>query len=375
MHSILVKVCKSFVTFFEKPEITETKFFLLLYRKPKGKKEYLTLTVEKVTFKRVPSDSPATAPTETVQTADGYNFNSSTINPFVTDEKPYAPPKKETQTGKSDTPLFGNEIIKEENVKSEKSSELPQNTKVNGFLTLSNYLKNIIPTFKTAGNKINEYDAAINNALKYLPSSGDMQILVESNPRINAILSEAGLPVKMNYDNLKTIKHTHIATTVEFARAIGEQMGMNENDIKTMEVGAALHDTGKALIPSEILNKNGKLDGDERRIINLHSVLGYEILKSAGYGINVAEIARDHHNPNSNNQMAQIVRAADVYSAMREERPYKTAKTHDEAMAVLKDMKINSEILSALDAKYGEKQKAATFAGVSHTPHIQFSAA
>ena len=135
---------------------------------------------------------------------------------------------------------------------------------------------------------------------------------------------------------------------------------MSESDIKTMEVGAALHDMGKSLIPAEILNKNGKLDQNERKTINLHSVLGYEILKSAGYGVNVAEIARDHHNPNSTNRMAQIVRAADVYSAMREERPYKTAKTHEEAMNVLRDMKIDSKILDALDRRYGTPSIVAT---------------
>ena len=96
---------------------------------------------------------------------------------------------------------------------------------------------------------------------------------------------------------------------------------------------------------------------EERKIINLHSVLGYELLKGMNLGTNVAEIARDHHNPNSTNKYAQIVRAADVYSAMREERPYKTAKTHDEAMAVLKDMKISSTILNALDKVYGTPKK------------------
>ena len=314
------------------------------------------MTVEKVTYQRALGDLGTTTPELNIA-ADNNSFNSSNINPFMSGDSRLVGTQKPAQGTKA--PLFGNGIVKEETTKAE-SSELPQSNNAGRFGILSNYFKNIIPTFKTAGSKVNEYDAAINNALKYLPSSGDMQILIESNPRIKAILEENGLPVKMNYDNLKTIKHTHIATTVEFARAIGEELGMSESDIKTMEVGAALHDTGKSLIPSEILNKNGKLDSDERAVINLHSVLGYEILKSAGYGVNVAEIARDHHNPKSTNKMAQIVRAADVYSAMREERPYKTAKTHEEAMAVLKDMKINQNILDALDRKYGTQNTVAT---------------
>ena len=313
------------------------------------------MTVGKVKFQPTSTDLTTLIPDQGLVEDSNNNFNSTNVNPFTTDSKEYTAPKTTANGSKTNTFLFGNELVKENDTASKtETSELPKNSNVGAFSALSNYLKN---TFKFAGDKVNEYDAAINNALKYLPSSGDMQILVESNPRIKAILQENGLPLKMNYDNLKTIKHTHIATTVEFARAIGEELGMSESEIQTMEIGAALHDTGKSLIPSEILNKNGRLDPQERKTINLHSVLGYEILKSAGYGVNVAEIARDHHNPNSTNKMAQIVRAADVYSAMREERPYKSAKTHEEAMAVLRDMKISSNILDALDRKYGTQQK------------------
>ena len=309
------------------------------------------MTVDKVKYQRPITDFTTTTLDQGL--TEDNNFNSSNINPFDKDTA-QTTVTKTTTSNNGNTQLFGNGLVQEKNQNTNRNkSELPQNSSVGRFSALSNYLKN---TFRFAGTKVNEYDAAINNALKYLPSSGDMQIAVESNPRITAILQENGLPVKVNYDNLKTIKHTHIATTVEFARAIGEELGMSEADIRTMEIGAALHDTGKSLIPSEILNKNGRLNPDERRIINLHSVLGYEILKSSGYGVNVAEIARDHHNPNSTNKMAKIVRAADVYSAMREERPYKSAKTHEEAMAVLRDMRINPVILDALDRKYGTQQ-------------------
>lgn len=159
----------------------------------------------------------------------------------------------------------------------------------------------------------------------------------------------------LHYENLKSIKYTHIATTIEFAHAIGEELGLSKADLHEMEVGAALHDIGKSLIPVEIINKKGRLSDKERKIINYHSVLGYELLKSLGYSVNVAEIARDHHNPASKNRMAQIVRAADIYSAMREERPYKKAKTHEEAMEVLKNSKIPNKIIDALEKRYGKK--------------------
>ncbi len=315
-------------------------------------------------------------PASESKAVENNSFNSSKINPFMTGDSSYV----QKPVAPKETPLFGNKIINE-NAKNEQQVQSNnwfnslKNTNIGWYNTyvptnkatspfnpqVTTDKANLFSTNRTVtqpNRKSNE--AAIKGALSYFPSASDLQLLVESNPRITAILAENGLPVKVNYNNLKTIKHTHIATTVEFARAIGEELGMSESDIKTMEVGAALHDMGKSLIPAEILNKNGKLDQNERKTINLHSVLGYEILKSAGYGVNVAEIARDHHNPNSTNKMAQIVRAADVYSAMREERPYKTAKTHEEAMNVLRDMKIDSKILDALDRRYGTPSIVAT---------------
>ena len=41
-----------------------------------------------------------------------------------------------------------------------------------------------------------------------------------------------------------------------------------------------LHDLGKVLIPSKILNKPARLNAKEREIMNIHSTLGYELLKT-----------------------------------------------------------------------------------------------
>lgn len=316
--------------------------------------------LEKVTLQ----GASASIPAEPTPAASANSFNTSFGNLFVKEQ--FKAPEKETKYTAENLSkgLFNTGVVEEKEVKPQTKTPQPQENpeiaakqKTGNLDVISKYFKNILPSFKEAGDKVNQYNAAVDHALKYIPSPYDLDALANSNPRIKAILSEAGLPVKMNYNNLKTIKHTHLATTTEFATGIGKELGLNDNEIHTMEVGAALHDIGKSLVPAEILNKNGRLSAEERNLINLHSVLGYELLKGLNLGSNVAEIARDHHNPNSTNKYAQIVRAADVYSAMREERPYKTAKTHDEAMTVLKDMKINSNILNALDKLYGTSKK------------------
>ncbi len=151
----------------------------------------------------------------------------------------------------------------------------------------------------------------------------------------------------INYKNLETIKKGHISDTVVFAVALANELGCSEAEKKDLETAAAFHDIGKVLIPSTYLNKNGALTPEERKIVNHHAYLGYEIMKALGYSVSVAVAVRDHHNPYSTSKIAQILRMADIYSAMTEQRPYKTAKSHEEAMSVLKNCHFSQELLAA----------------------------
>lgn len=153
----------------------------------------------------------------------------------------------------------------------------------------------------------------------------------------------------INYKNLETIKKGHISDTVIFAVALAEELNYSQEDKKNLEVAAAFHDIGKVLIPSAYLNKNGALTPHEREIVNHHAYLGYEIMKALGHNPAIAEAVRDHHNPYSMSRIAQVLRMADIYSAMTEERPYKNAKSHEEAMSVLKNCRFSAELLKAGD--------------------------
>ncbi len=160
----------------------------------------------------------------------------------------------------------------------------------------------------------------------------------------------------INYKNLETIKKGHVSDTVEFAIALANGLNCTAEERKHVETAAAFHDIGKVLIPSEYLNKNGALSLEERRIVNYHAQLGYEIMKALGHPIPVAEAVRDHHNPFSSSHLAHILRMADIYSAMTEERPYKTARSHEEAMNVLKDSRFTTDMIAVGDKILREKR-------------------
>lgn len=128
---------------------------------------------------------------------------------------------------------------------------------------------------------------------------------------------------------------------------------LTEEDISLISAFSALHDIGKMLVPTDILNKPGKLTDEEWEIMKKHTVYGDELLN----GINVEQdekllrivhdICRHHHERYDGSGYpdglmgdripisAQVVSLADVYDALTSERCYKKAYTHEQAVRMI----------------------------------------
>ena len=76
--------------------------------------------------------------------------------------------------------------------------------------------------------------------------------------------------------------------------SLSEAMRMEVDKSKIKEA-SMLHDLGKVLIPSKILNKPAKLNVKEREIMNIHSTLGYELLKTQNISAETLELIKYHH--------------------------------------------------------------------------------
>jgi putative two-component system response regulator len=106
------------------------------------------------------------------------------------------------------------------------------------------------------------------------------------------------------------------------------------------------HDVGKLLLPSSIFNKPALLTGEELCLSRTHPQLGAEQLRRVGLFV-CADVALSHHEcwdgsgyPNGLKGKAiplaaRIVSICDVYSALRETRPYKPAMAHEDAVQTL----------------------------------------
>ena len=176
------------------------------------------------------------------------------------------------------------------------------------------------------------------NALleRYMTEESVNKMLKEA-PVVEQILAEKGVKPVVCIKNLKGIKDSHVATTVNVAVAIADEMNLSKEDKQAVALGSLFHDFGKIMIPEAMLNKNGKLNPEERSVVDTHSQIGYELLKTTGMNPKALAIVRNHHRAASmtNDVLSKIVSVADVYSALTEKRAYKNPMSSEDALAIM----------------------------------------
>ncbi len=144
-----------------------------------------------------------------------------------------------------------------------------------------------------------------------------------------------------------TEKHTH--RVAETARHVGMKMGLPERALDALYRGGMIHDIGKIGVPDAILSKPGPLSAEELRIMRAHTTMGESIVRPLRSGTNLLPIIRNHHEHFDGNgypdglagraipRLARIVAVCDAYDALVTDRPYRKARTVEDAVATLAD--------------------------------------
>ena len=143
----------------------------------------------------------------------------------------------------------------------------------------------------------------------------------------------------------------HIKRVSEYSRVIAEALGMGPEKTEHIRIASTMHDVGKLMIPSEILEKPGKLTDEEFEVIKTHPAAGGQLLKNVeGEDMKLSRtIALQHHErydgkgypehlqKDEISLEGRIVAVADVYDALTSKRSYKDAwKEEDAYQEILK---------------------------------------
>lgn len=163
----------------------------------------------------------------------------------------------------------------------------------------------------------------------------------------------------------------HVRRVAEYTRILADELGYPQDQLDAIRLASTMHDIGKLLVPTEILEKPGRLTDEEFAVIKRHTTDGGHLLENVDG--NVMRLSRtiavDHHERWDGGGYAQgkegeeisfegrIVAVADVYDALTSRRSYKEAwddrEAYDEIVRC-SGTQFDPQVVEAFKARYDE---------------------
>lgn len=146
------------------------------------------------------------------------------------------------------------------------------------------------------------------------------------------------------------------------AEAIGRKLGLPDEIIDGLRIGASIHDIGKIAIPSQLLNRPGKLSAEELSLIKTHPTRGYCIMKDIDLPWPIADMVIQHHEKLDGTGyphglkgdqiliQSRIIAVADAVEAITSHRPYRASLGLDQAIKILQDGRGSAYDSTVVDA-------------------------
>ena len=143
---------------------------------------------------------------------------------------------------------------------------------------------------------------------------------------------------------------THSLNVAVLSMGLAESLGCRPKEVRAIGVAGLLHDIGKIRIPLEVLTKPGKLNDEERVIMNQHPLDGARVIMQSDEDVGMAAtVAYEHHimlngagypalHYNRECTMAsRLVHVCDVYDALSTTRPYREAWPSEKVLSYLEE--------------------------------------
>jgi diguanylate cyclase (GGDEF)-like protein/putative nucleotidyltransferase with HDIG domain len=187
-------------------------------------------------------------------------------------------------------------------------------------------------------------------------------------------------------DTKDAYTHSHCETVAELCALMALELGLDQDHVLKVRLAGLLHDVGKIGVPDSILQKPGRLTEAEFETMKAHPVLGAHILAAAERHEEAAWVFSHHERPDGKGYPhgleedaipieAKIISVADAFEAMVSERPYRHARSVDEALAELRrcvGTQFDARCVAALAAILGTTEwgRATTVPDLSPAPQF-----
>ena len=137
----------------------------------------------------------------------------------------------------------------------------------------------------------------------------------------------------------------HSRRVTEYTLLLAQHVGLAADELDDVRRGALLHDLGKIGVPDRILHKPGPLEADERKDMERHPSLGFEMLAGIPFLAVAAEVVLCHQERYDGRGYprglsgeniplaARLFAVSDAYDAITSDRPYRAARPYAAARA------------------------------------------
>ncbi len=157
-------------------------------------------------------------------------------------------------------------------------------------------------------------------------------------------------------DNRSPFTYEHSKGIANLATKITKQLGYDTEIQNKMYVAALLHDIGKLVISNDIIDKEGKLNEEERYEMNKHTYYTRWILEQIDGFEDITDYAANHHEKLNGNgypfhkdakqlgELDRIMAICDIYQALTEDRPYRSRMPEEKVWSIIHNMVSRNEL-------------------------------
>ena len=158
----------------------------------------------------------------------------------------------------------------------------------------------------------------------------------------------------------------HLQRVKRYALRLARKLNFSDFELRTLELGAVLHDVGKVSVPDDILRKPGRLTEREFSQISVHTTVGAEIVSAVQFPCPVEELVLSHHEHWDGSGyprqlvgfgiplLARVLTVVDCLDALITDRPYRGALPVERAVELMREQRgkiFDPQILDAFLAE------------------------